>query len=304
MTGGCVEGRADVKFFKGKAKVSGAGEPAIGVVRRMTGLSQNQAKELFRLGKVAVDGKECLAWGIALTPNSWVDVDTDRKRPSKRVSLEASAIRFQDEALLVVEKPAGVVSVPPTRTGEATLLDLLRQLLGGLEASKRLVPVHRLDFGTSGLMVFGFQGPHLVALQRLVSSHQMDRRYLALVAGVPQNEGLWQTQLDVTRERFGGPKREQWAGTWVRVLRTAQGVSLVECRPETGRFHQIRKQMAEAGHPILGDTEHAPPGFLWPLRCPRLALHSCHLELVHPATGIRLQFDSELPPELERLLTP
>lgn len=274
---------------------------AIALVRRLTGLSQNQAKQLFELGKVHVDGKVCTAWSTAVVRGQIVDVDTDRKRLSRQAVLSADAVRFLDETLVVVEKPHNVVSVPPTRTGEPTLLELLRRQLGEPRGSQ-LVPVHRLDFGTSGLMVFGFRGAHLESLMRLVSKHLLDRRYLAVVAGVPPSDLQLSGQLDVTRERFGGKQRHQWAGTSVTVVRQSGGVALLECRPETGRFHQIRKHLAEAGYPILGDAEHAPAGFVWPARSPRLALHSWFLSFVHPATSAGLTFESPLPIELERLL--
>lgn len=290
-----------MKAFKGKAATRAADELVIATVRRLTGLGQNEAKELVRLGKVTVGGRECLRWDLQPGPGVLVEVDTDRKRPSNRAKLTGSAIVYRDSVLLVVEKPSGVVSVPPTRTGEPTLLELLQALLTEEERNRGLVPVHRLDHGTSGLMVFGFRGPHLEQLDHLVSQHQMDRRYLALVEGVPR-EGVWESKLDVSRTRFGGGPQYRQARMQVSVIRSGGGISLVECRPQTGRYHQLRLQLSQGGHPILGDTEHVEKGHVWVARSRRLALHSHYLSLVHPASGLRLEYSSALPSELAEIL--
>lgn len=290
-----------MKPFRGKALVEIDGEPAIAVVRRLTGLGQNQAKRLFELGKVQLDGRECTSWSVQPRLGQTVDVDTNRRRPGRRPGLSDDALRYCDDTLVVVEKPSGVVSVPPTRTGEPTLLDLVRDRLGG-PLGQHLVPIHRLDFGTSGLMLFAFRGPDLEKMSALVATHQLDRRYLAVVAGCPEGTIHFGGSLDVTRKRFGGRAQQQWAGTTVTLLRRSSSAALLECRPQTGRFHQIRQHLAQAGFPILGDTEHAPPGFRWPVASPRLALHSWFLSFQHPKSGLCLSFDSPLPRELERLL--
>ncbi len=284
-----------------RRSVAEAGELLISRVRRMAGLSQNGARELIRLGKVSVDGATRVEWSLALAGGERVEIDTDRRRPSRRTGFSEDGIVFRDRHLLVVEKPCGIVTAPPTRTGEPTLLDLLNGLVGSGARGRDVVAVHRLDHGTSGLMVFAFRGPGLAAIERMIAVHGMDRRYLAIVDGLPR-EGLYESVVDVTRQRFGGSREEKLAKTWVRVVERRGPLCLVECRLETGRFHQIRIQLAGEGTPLLGDEEHCPAGHKWSWRCRRLALHSHHLEFVHPVEGTRLRFESSLPEELTRCL--
>jgi 23S rRNA pseudouridine1911/1915/1917 synthase len=246
----------------GRLKKDGAaaadGELAISVVRRLTGLSQNQARTLFAKGKVQVRAEPCTAWATPLRAGDLVSIDTDRKDPRKLPKLAPDAIVHLDSAIVVVNKPAGLVSVPPTRTGEPTLLDLLTRLLAGLEGSPEPLPLHRLDRGTSGLMVFGIAGAPMAALRKQFETHEVRRAYYAVVQG-RMPAGTLAGEIDVSRVRFGGEKQTRFARTEVTVLETSDETSLLICRPGTGRFHQLRIQLAAAGHPILGETEHLPP---------------------------------------------
>jgi RluA family pseudouridine synthase len=269
----------------------------MGWVRQLTGAGQNEAKRLIQQGKVHVNGRmelspfQIIASGIDIT------VDTDRRRPRRQVEFGRGNILFLDEVLIIVEKPSGLVSVPPTPTGEPTLLDHLNDLLeSGTPQAKA---VHRLDRGTSGLMVFGREGPALSALAGQFRGHQVDRRYLAVVAGNMQDQQL-EGSIDVSRTRFSSRRQEQLAATRFRRVRAGNGRTLMECRPETGRFHQLRIQLAMAGHPIVGDREHGTQES--PATSKRLALHSAYLRLRHPSSGLWMEFESPLPEDLGRLL--
>jgi 23S rRNA pseudouridine1911/1915/1917 synthase len=277
-------------------------EPAIGWVRRGRSLSQREARALFASGKVYLDDALCLDPRQPVPAGAVVSVDTDRRAPRKLCCLPDERILYRDGWLVVVDKPAGLVSVPPTRTGEPTLLDLLEAGLARLEGRPvRLVPLHRLDFETSGLMAFGRQGADLTRLQEQFKRHEVERTYLALVAGRPE-DGLLAGDIDVTRSRFRGRPQSRFARTRIRVLEAAGPVSLVECRPETGRFHQLRIQLANAGHPILGEREHLPPGYRSPLRAARLMLRSSALSLRHPDSGQKMSWIVARDAEMLRLL--
>lgn len=285
--------------FRGEIRVDGATRPLLlGLVRELTGWSQNKSRELVTAGKVYVDGQPALQPFQPVNPGALVSVDTDRKRPSRIVRLEPSQVLFQDEVLVVVEKPSGLASVPPTRTGEPTLLDQLSQLLDG--SGPRLSPVHRLDSGTSGVMVFGRQGPFLDELAQQFRRHSVDRRYLAVVHG-DMNDQILEGRIDVSRTRFTEQRQDRFSVTEVLKLRSAPGLTLVECRPHTGRFHQIRIQLSQAGYPLVGDREHGNASLDKGLSR-RLALHACFLGLKHPATARWMEWSSPLPVELEQLL--
>lgn len=268
--------------------------PAIGVVRGHTGLSQSKARRLFELGKVYLDGAPCLDWRTAVEAGVEVSVDTDRRRPDRLIEVTGASIVYQDNAVVVADKPAGIVSVPPTSTGEPTLLDRLIML-----TDSRLLPLHRLDRDTSGLMVFGKEGADLEPLRRQFASHQAKRLYYAVVHGTARDCTL-AGEIDVTRR--GGRPMFRHAVTHVRVLRTADQLSLVQCTPETGRWHQLRIQLANAGWPIVGETLHCPPDSPLPRATSRLALQSYSLSLLHPTTGDAMQWEIPLDAELSALL--
>jgi 23S rRNA-/tRNA-specific pseudouridylate synthase len=139
----------------------------------------------------------------------------------------------------------------------------------------------------------------LSALAGQFRGHQVDRRYLAVVAGNMQDQQL-EGSIDVSRTRFSSRRQEQLAATRFRRVRAGNGRTLMECRPETGRFHQLRIQLAMAGHPIVGDREHGTQES--PATSKRLALHSAYLRLRHPSSGLWMEFESPLPEDLGRLL--
>jgi len=293
--------------IRATGRVETDGEIAISVVRRLAELSQNQARRLFELGKVYAGRSPCLDWRARLSAGTLVSIDTDRKRASRLVGLEENRIIHVDSSIVVVDKPTDIVSVPPTRTGEPTLLDLLAEHLAPRPGSPRLVPLHRLDRETCGLMLFGIQGAHLAPLRRQVESHAMERAYYAVVHGQMESCTL-SGPIDVTRRKWSGKTQVRYAETCVVALRRGPGVTLVDLRPNTGRFHQLRIQLAAAGHPIVGDRQHLGARGA-AIRNPqsavrnRLALQSFHLSLVHPETGKTMSWTLTLDAFLEGLLS-
>jgi 23S rRNA pseudouridine1911/1915/1917 synthase len=272
-----------------------AGEPAIGPVRRAAALSQNKARKLFATGKVYVDGELCLDWRFPLAQGSEVTVDTNRRAPRRLPTIDKDIVIHTDRSFVVVNKPAGVVSVPPTRTGEATLLDLLGRLLGPNHHGGALRPLHRLDRETRGLMLFGFANGQPDQLRRQFERHEVERSYYAVVEG-PMESALLSGEIDVGRRQFGGGKEMRFAETDVEAVRRAGPRTLVRCRPRTGRYHQLRIQLAAAGHPIVGDGTHGRGG-----KFP-LALQSFSLTLRRPEDGQQMSWDLPLDAALESLL--
>ena len=278
------------------------GELIISIVREATGISQNQAKKLIRTGKVYVGSSPVLDWRHPVPGGAKVSVDTDRKNPKRIPDLGPERILYADEAVVVVDKPANIVSVPPTTTGEPTLLHKAAELLAGPGRTDYLVPLHRLDRETCGLMVFGVAGAPLEPLQRQFARHEVERRYYAVVFGRPR-DGVLEGEIDVTRTEFGGRTHRQFASTRVDLVETRGPVALVVCRPRTGRWHQLRIQLAEAGWPIVGDRRHLPRGFEPPLRARNLALQSFHLSFVHPVSAATVTWKAELAEALARILS-
>ena len=284
------------------------GEPAIAVVRRLAELSQNQAKKLFSGGKVYVESLPCLSWFQPLAEGTEVSIDTDRKNPRKLVRLKQNPIVHFDRYYAVINKPAGLVSVPPTRTGEPTLLDQLPEFLKDRPGPPRPIPLHRLDRETCGLMVFGLEAGDptashapLQALRRQFGDHSVGRSYYAVVQGHLDSCRL-SGEIDVTRGRFGGKQQRKKAITEVEHVSCAGPGTLVICRPLTGRWHQLRIQLSQAGHPIVGEREHLPPDCRPAVSSARLALQSFRLRLKHPESGKERTFEIPLDPDIEAIL--
>jgi 23S rRNA pseudouridine1911/1915/1917 synthase len=274
-----------------------AEEPAIGPVRRAAGLSQNKARKLFATGKVYVDGVLCLDWRLPLAEGSTITVDTNRRAPRRLPTIDGDIVIHTDRSFVVIDKPAGVVSVPPTRTGEPTLLDLLGKLLGPDHEGGALLPLHRLDRETRGLMLFGLSNGEPDQLRHQFERHKVERAYYAVVEGAMES-ALLRGEIDVSRPQFGGGKQLRFAETEVVAVRGEGARTLMLCRPRTGRYHQLRIQLAAAGHPIVGDAIH---GHAAGRRSP-MALQSFSLTLLRPEDGQKMSWELPLDSVLESLL--
>ncbi len=207
-------------------------------------------------------------------------------------------ILFQDKDLLVVEKPSGLLSNPGR--GES-LQDSVQQRLA--QQFNPLYLIHRLDMATSGLMVFALRKKAEAALKQQFASRQVEKTYLARVAGIPQvPAGLIDLPLaSVQQQQTGLPPRHQvclvhgkTAQTYYRVLWQDHASALLQLKPITGRSHQLRVHLASLGHPILGDTIYATAE--QQQAAPHLLLHATELTLNQPYSGERLHF--VCPPEL------
>lgn len=227
------------------------------------------------------------------------------------------AIVHEDPDLVVVDKPAGLVVHPAAGNLDGTLVNALLHhcagQLSGIGGVARPGIVHRIDKDTSGLLVVAKTDKAHEGLARQFKDHSIDRRYLAIAAGrVSTSAGTVDAPLarspnDRKKMAIVHSPTAKHAVTHFRKLRQLNGASLIECRLETGRTHQVRVHMASIGHPLLGDPVYAGrrPALkaqLETLNFRRQALHAAHLGFIHPVTKNALSFDSDLPADMQELL--
>lgn len=283
----------------------------------LPGLSRTRAQALIARGAVRVDGRSARAShlveaGQAITIATEDDGAEATPRPSIAPEPIAVPVVYEDDALIVVDKPAGLVVHPapghPTGTLVNALAGRLSPASGAATAADTLRPgiVHRLDKDTSGLMVVARSEAAHTALAAQMKAHRTVKRYLALVEGhMPVPEGAIEAPIGRDprqRQRMAlvslqGGGRE--ARTRFRVVREHRGRSLLELELETGRTHQIRVHLAAVGHPVVGDAIYGRSQAPLP---PRQFLHAAHLEFEHPITHAWLSFDAPLPPDLAAFL--
>jgi len=225
-------------------------------------------------------------------------------------------IIFEDEHLLVVDKPAGLVVHPAAGNRDGTLVNALlhhcRGSLSGIGGVARPGIVHRIDKDTSGLLVVAKTDVAHEGLAKQFAAHSIDRRYLAIVSGVPKaSEGTIDAPLArsaANRKKIAivaGGRGKRAVTHWKR-LTVLSDAALAECRLETGRTHQVRVHMASIGHPLLGDSVYGGipkthRRLLNDLGFHRQALHAAELGFVHPVTKRRLSFASAMPPDMQEL---
>ncbi len=212
-------------------------------------------------------------------------------------------VAFEDRDLIVVDKPAGLLTVATEREKDRTLYALVREYLMRRRPPERMYIVHRLDREASGLLVFAKSEAAKQALQRQFEEHAAGRTYLAVTENrMAQDRYTFQSYLaETTAFRCyltDDPSKGKWAVTHVEVLRRSARRTLVQVHLETGRKHQIRVHLAQAGYPLVGDTVYG--NGVSPIR--RLALHAFRLAFKHPTTGESVEFESQPPAALAGLV--
>lgn len=277
--------------------------------------SRSQLRRRIEEGEVRVDGQKVkpahpLKAGaqVRFAPPPPVPVED---RPED-IPLD---VLYEDDHLIVVDKPAGMVVHPATSHQSGTLVNALLHHCGdslkGVGGERRPGIVHRLDRGTSGVMVAAKDEPTLVALQVLFSAHDLTRRYLALVEGVVAERGSFKTRHGRDpndRKKFSSRvDTGKRAVTHWTVKERLPGATLVEVELETGRTHQIRVHFKDAGHPLLGDPTYARPPKEPRLRevaraLGRQALHAHLLGFRHPASGKYLEWHTDPPADFREAL--
>jgi 23S rRNA pseudouridine1911/1915/1917 synthase len=219
-------------------------------------------------------------------------------------------IRFEDDALLVIDKPAGLVVHPGSGNRDGTLLNALLHHAPSLAALPRAGIVHRLDKDTSGLLVVAKTLEAQTSLVRQLQARTVKRDYLALVVGSPPPSGSVQAPIGrhpTVRTRMAVVASGRAATTHYRTLARGRGWALLECSLETGRTHQIRVHLHSIGHPLIGDAVYGARSARAPLPAAargfrRQALHATRLALTHPVSGERMSWESALPHDMAQLL--
>ena len=289
------------------------------VVREQTGLSWSRAKKLCTDGRVTVDGEPCLDPAARVPPGATVVVEVHGPKAEKG-PLPRSAIVFEDRDIVVVDKPAGMLAVADEEGNKETLAEYTRILLrrvGGRRDTGGLGVVHRLDKDTSGLMVFTRTAEAKRKLAAAFRVHDVERVYQAIAHGevgekrieshllLDRGDGLRGSHGNYRRAKGAPPPDARRAVTYVKPIRALRGATLVECRLETGRQHQIRIHLAEMGHPLLGEKVYIRDYEGPKIEAPRTMLHARTLGFTHPRTGALVSFERDVPTDfievLERL---
>lgn len=284
-------------------------------------LSWNKARDLCRSGRVSVNGRVVSDPSTTLAVGDRVHFDRAAPR-QRRGLLPKEAIVHVDADVVVVNKPAGVLSVPFEPGDKDTLIDLTRAQLrrSARGFDPELGIVHRIDVDTTGLLVFTRNLAAKRELAQQFRAHSVHRRYLALVHGWligrtfesllvrDRGDGLRGSYGHFRAARGKPPEDAQRAVTHVRLIERlvqtepAVRASLVECQLETGRQHQIRIHLSEAGHPLLGERVYIRDYRDLRIAAERPMLHAGELGFEHPRTGKRLTFKLDPPPDFQQLL--
>jgi len=264
--------------------------------------SRAAAERLLAQNAVLVDG-EARPKSHRLEGGEEVAFEPPAPEPGLEPEELPLRIAYEDEHLLVVDKPAGMVVHPAPGHATGTLVHGLLGRVGGGEEADRPGIVHRLDRDTSGLLVVARTEDAYNGLRNLVQERELERRYKALVRGTPQS---WRGRIEapIGRDRHEPTRMSldtdtpRDAVTHFEVERLLDGHALLDVRLETGRTHQIRVHLAAIGLPVVGDPVYG-------VRAPELErqfLHAWRLAFEHPLTGETVDVESPLPPELQTAL--
>lgn len=280
------------------------------IAGRVPGLSRAAARGLIDDGMVMVNGKAGKP-GLRLRDGDRiaVELETSAEATGKlRPQAMPLSILHADEEVIVLDKPSGLVVHPGPGNREGTLVNALLALfpeIAGVGPEDRPGIVHRLDKGTSGVMLAARSPRAYESLVGQFKRHNVRKVYLGLVHGrMAAAEGHidWPIGRHATKRKkisiFSKNPRD--AETHFKVLECLPDATLLEVRPVTGRTHQIRVHLAAAGHPIAGDAVYGRKKVA--KQYPRLFLHARSISFLHPGTGERLEFAAPLPPELEMVL--
>jgi 23S rRNA pseudouridine1911/1915/1917 synthase len=280
-------------------------------------ISRERLKALIRSGAVTSDSAAMRDPALKVRGDEAVRVAVPEPEPADNIAQDIPlTIAFEDEHLLVVDKPAGLVVHPAPGNSDGTLVNALLHHCGGslsgIGGVARPGIVHRIDKDTSGLLVVAKTDVAHEGLARQFAAHSIDRRYLALVNGVPKaSEGTVDAPLarsTANRKKIAitTEGRGKRAVTHWKRLQLLRDAALVECRLETGRTHQVRVHMASLGHALIGDPVYGGSSrshrkLLAELVFHRQALHAAQLGFTHPVTKLRLSFSSPMPADMQEL---
>jgi 23S rRNA pseudouridine1911/1915/1917 synthase len=285
-----------------------------------TELSRERVKALMTEGKVELDGQVVTSASSKAQAGSSFSIHLPPPSDPQAVPQDIPIdVVYEDEHLVVVDKPAGMVVHPAAGNPDGTLVNALlhhcRGQLSGIGGVARPGIVHRIDKDTSGLLVVAKSDVAHEGLAKQFADHSLERAYLAVCAGHPSPpSGTVDARIgrsDRDRKKMAvlaaDSTRGKHAVTHYKTLEKLDNSALIECRLETGRTHQVRVHLASIGHALIGDpvygrTPAAIRPILKALSFNRQALHAARLGFIHPVTGNRLSFSSELPDDMRELI--
>ena len=273
-------------------------------------MSRSQIEKLIKNRKVSLNGAVLLRKNREVFPDDRVTVEIETPEQTVYLPSRSLARLFEDEWLLVINKPAGLVVHPGAGEKQETVLDIFRYhypQIKEMSDQERPGIVHRLDKDTSGILILAKTEEAQKKMQELFQEREMQKTYLALVKGQMRfRNGTIDLPLARSlknRARFEVPKEDRHdqrdAVTDFSVIRSFEKFTYVRLMPHTGRTHQLRVHLAHFGNPVLGDILYGcrkDPGFH------RLALHAHAIEFIHPFTGNGIRITSPLPADLRRFI--
>jgi 23S rRNA pseudouridine1911/1915/1917 synthase len=282
-------------------------------------LSRERVKALILSGHVlGPGGKPVSDPALKVKADTAFALEIPEAAPAEAVAQQIDlVIPYEDEHLIVIDKPAGMVVHPAAGNPDGTLVNALLHhcagQLSGIGGVARPGIVHRLDKDTSGLLVVAKSDAAHEGLARQFKDHSIERRYLAIVNGRPKPPSgtvdTWIGRSDADRKKMA-VRREgkgKHAVTHYRTLEPLDRAALVECRLETGRTHQVRVHMAHLGHALIGDPVYSRGGphkaLLAQLGFKRQALHAAKLGFLHPVTSKTLSFESPIADDMQQLFS-
>ena len=299
--------------------IAQAGERLDKALAEASGLSRERIKALLGEGRITVAGQ------IAAQPSARPAAGTtfaialpETRMLDAQPQDIALVIAHEDEHLIVVDKPAGLVVHPAAGNLDGTLVNALlhhcRGQLSGIGGVARPGIVHRIDKDTSGLLVVAKSDAAHEGLARQFADHSILRAYRAITAGQPippagtVRGAIARSSANRKKMALVADGRGKHAVTHYTTLEGLDGAALIECRLETGRTHQVRVHLASIGHPLLGDPVYGRnPARIRPLLAAlefrRQALHAAELGFTHPVSGANLRLISEIPPDMAQLLS-
>lgn len=286
------------------------------IVRERTGVSWSRARQLCVDGRVTVDGQRRLDPASRVSPAQFVVVDPHGPKLS-RLPLPEDAIVFFDRDLVVVDKPAGMLTVADEAGNKETLVDYARMTLRRVDKAGVDAPlgvVHRLDRETSGVMLFTRTPLAKQSMQGQFREHTVERAYVGIVHGtlaatradtelvLDRGDGLRGSHGHFRRTDAAAPLAARRAITHITPIMALDGATLVECRLETGRQHQIRIHLSELGHPLVGERVYIRDYRGEKIEVARPLLHARTLGFVHPRTGANVVFEREAPEDFAAMV--
>lgn len=261
------------------------------------GISRSQVQKLIREDLAEVNGMKTLAKYLVIAGDKITLYEAEKSRTPN------IHIIYEDKDILVIDKPAGVTTHPAPGERDITISEIFAGRFSGKQTTERDMIVHRLDKGTSGIMVLAKNEKAREILAKQFAERKVTKTYIALVHGrVMPEEGVIDMPLArdlIAKNRIAPADEGKDAKTSYRVTKHFKGFTLISANPKTGRTHQIRVHFAAIGHYLYGDERYGAKD----VDAKRIFLHATELSFIHPDTGKRVKFISELPKELVGVLS-